>query len=222
MWLKKTKFQLPSEEIFNAISHGVLAILSVIISIFLLIWANGIPKKIVGALIYGISLTCLYVFSCIYHAITSHNCKTKVLKRFDHISIYLLIGGTYTPLLLNLAFLNDNIFFLNLTVGEFYCLIQWILITIGIVFKSIWLKQFHWIHLIIFLALGWTAVFFIDKIYLYSTLFFWLIVIGGLSYTIGVIFYVNSKVYLFHFIWHIFVIIGTILHLTAIILFVYR
>jgi hemolysin III len=109
-----------------------------------------------------------------------------------------------------------------LTIGWLIFIIQWSLIIVGITFKSIWLKKLHWIHLIIFLALGWTAVFFINNIFTTNLTFFLLILFGGISYTIGVVFYILSgKVKYFHFVWHLFVNIGCILHGLAIILFLY-
>jgi hemolysin III len=174
-----------------------------------------------GAIIYGISVTLLYLFSCLYHALGNNNAKWKVFKRFDHISIYLLIGGTYAPILLGLSTLNYHVGNSGLTMGMLIFIIQWALIIIGITFKSIWLRKFHWLHVVIFLLLGWSAILFFKDVYNFSHVFFYLILIGGLFYTIGVVFYALSTIKYFHFVWHIFVILGTISHSLAIIFFVY-
>jgi len=214
--------QTLGEEIANAISHGVIALVGIAFLVYMLVKSNGEARKIAGAIIYGISIVLLYTFSCLYHALTNNTAKNVVFKRFDHISIYLLIGGTYAPILLNLPSLAAASFVPGVDIGTLVLIAQWILIVIGIVFKSIWLNKYHWIHLIIYLLLGWTALIFMDKIYAEGLVFFLLILFGGLAYTVGVVFYVlGSKVKYFHFIWHFFTIAGTLLHTAAIIGFIY-
>jgi hemolysin III len=157
----------------------------------------------------------------LYHALGNNAAKWKVFKRFDHISIYLLIGGTYAPILLGLETLQNPINNTVLTLGMLIFIIQWVLIIIGITVKSIWISKYHWLHIAIFLILGWSAAVFIKPVYDFNHVFFALVLLGGIFYTIGVVFYALSRVKYFHFIWHIFVILGTVSQGLAIILFIY-
>ncbi|MDR0341019.1 MAG: hemolysin III family protein [Mycoplasmataceae bacterium] len=210
--------QTVGEEIGNAITHGVMAIFGIFILIYCLIHSHN-WQQYLGSTIYGLSVVFLFTFSCLYHAITHKFTKTVIFKRFDHISIYLLIGGTYAPILLNLPTIQWPIGVLP--AGLVIFIIQWGLIAIGIIAKSIWLNKYHWLHLIIYLALGWTAVFFAKDVFEFNLTFLILIFLGGLFYSFGVIFYINHKVKWFHFVWHIFVNIACILHSIAIILFIF-
>jgi hemolysin III len=125
-------------------------------------------------------------------------------------------------MLLCLKCLNENIFLIGLTEGQFICFVEWILIFIGITFKSIWIKKFKWLHIAIFLLLGWSAMLFIGDLYNNTNeVFLLLILFGGISYTIGVIFYGFQKIPYFHFVWHIFVCIGSILHTIALLIEIY-
>jgi hemolysin III len=196
-----------------------MAIFGICVFIACLIYNHNDWRHITSAIIYGLSISLLFIFSCLYHALTNPTAKWKVFKRFDHISIYLLIGGTYAPCLLLIPNLQTPLGLI--TPGILMFIIQWILIIIGITCKSIWLNKYHWIHLIIYLVLGWTALFFIKDIYAFNTTFFWLIVCGGISYTIGVVFYIFYQVKYFHFVWHIFVNVGAVLHSIAIVLYLF-
>lgn len=203
------------EEIANAVSHGIMAIFGVIALILLLLKANS-PIETFASLIFGLSILMLYLMSTLYHSLSRTRSK-PVLRRFDHISIYLLIGGTFAPALLLIPELRNNIIFFGIDKGLFIFIVQWILITIGVVTKAIWLKRFTAVHLIVYLLLGWSAVFIVGDLYNLNSAVFWLILAGGLSYTFGVIFYsLSSHVKYFHFVWHIFVALGTIFHFIAI------
>ncbi|GMO14714.1 MAG: hemolysin III family protein [Mycoplasmoidaceae bacterium] len=213
--------QTVGEEIGNAISHGVMALFGVVILVLLLVRSNT-KLQIAGAVIYGLSIISLYVFSCLYHSLPHNFAKLRVMKRFDHMSIYLLIGGTYAPVLLTMPTIQWHLWGSAISVGLTVFIIQWILIIIGITIKAIWLGKYHWVHVIMFLILGWTAVIFMGYVFQFNHIFFTLILIGGLAYTIGVIFYALSKVKWFHFVWHFFTIAGTICHAMAILLFLYK
>lgn len=220
--IKTSKIQLLGEEIANAISHGVMILFAISIFICLCIYSDN-PIKIVGAIIYGICFVLVFTFSCLYHSISHKFTKYVIFKRFDHISIYLMIGGTYAPILLNLSTLVDSSTFIpHLHLGLLLFIIQWILIVLGIVFKSIWLKKYHFVHIISYIVIGWTASIAFPQIYQAGDLFFWLVLCGGVIYTIGVIFYAKSSILYFHFVWHIFVCVAAILHALAILLVIYK
>lgn len=218
--MKENGNQTLGEEIANAISHGIMAIFGVVALILLLLKATT-TIEIIAAIIFGSGIIMLYTMSTLYHAFP--NGKTKrIFKRLDHLSIYILIGGTFAPPLLLLQGLREPIFGIEfLQKGLTLFTIQWILIAIGIVFKSVWIKKFSKLHVFIYLAMGWSALSFVGILLEYDKAAFYLVLLGGIAYTIGVIFYALPKIKYFHFIWHIFTAIGTILQFIAIYNYIY-
>lgn len=208
--------QTIGEEIANAVSHGVMALFGLIALILLLIKQDS-PRGLASALVFGSSIFTLYLMSTLYHSLSFTRAK-GVFKRFDHLSIFILIGGTFAPALLLLPSLQVP--FLGVSFiekGIALLIIQWIVIALGIVFKSIWVYKFQAFHFVIYLILGWSALLFIKELYVDSYPAFWWILAGGIAYTIGTIFYaLSAKVKYFHFIWHLFVNLGTILQFVAI------
>ena len=207
----KKRYSL-GEEISHSITHGVGALLGVAALVLLVVKAaiRHDALYIVSMLIYAVTSILLYLNSTIYHALNVGKAK-DVFKRFDHLSIYLLIAGTYTP-------------FCLLGIGGFkgilFCCIQWFLAIIGIVFKAIWINRFKKIHLVIHLSMGWLIVFFVSSlIKAISPLGLYFLLIGGLCYSIGVIFYVFKWFKYHHFIWHLFVLAGSVFHFFSIYLF---
>lgn len=149
----------------------------------------------------------LYTMSCLYHAFLNGSTVKAVFKRFDHVSIYLLIGGTFAPIFL--IVLPSPLKWIMLAA-------QWIVIIVGIVLKSVRVHKFQKLHLAMFLALGWSGLFFMVDLYVFAPQSFWLILGGGISYTIGVIFYALRPFKYSHFIWHLFVMGGTVLQFFAV------
>lgn len=218
--MKKTHIQTLGEEIANAISHGVMAIFGIVALILLLIKADQ-TIEVVAAIIFGFGIINLYTMSTIYHALF-HPTAKSIFQRFDHLSIYLLIGGTFAPALLLLPELQRPLFGISgLGLGPVLFIIQWILILIGVVFKSIWIKKFAKVHVFIYLAIGWSALIFAQQLIAYEAAAFWLVFAGGVAYSIGVIFYAFPKIKYFHFVWHIFTSIGTVLQFIAIYAYLY-
>ncbi|HOI84482.1 MAG TPA: hemolysin III family protein [Acholeplasmataceae bacterium] len=218
--MKKTHIQTLGEEIANAISHGVMAIFGIVALILLVIKADQ-TIEVVAAIIFGFGIINLYTMSTIYHALF-HPTAKSIFQRFDHLSIYLLIGGTFAPALLLLPELQRPLFGISgLGFGPVLFIIQWILILIGVVFKSIWIKKFAKVHVFIYLAIGWSALIFAQQLLAYEAAAFWLVFAGGVAYSIGVIFYAFPKIKYFHFVWHIFTSIGTVLQFIAIYAYLY-
>ena len=190
----------------NTISHGIAAIFSIIGFIILIKFSKESSKTVVYfcSKIYGLSLVIMYVSSTIYHS--SKNIKAKkILRVIDHCSIYILIAGSYTPILL-ITMSGTTTWWLFYT--------QWILVFIGIIFKIFYTGKFEALSMFIYLIMGWMIVFkwdhFINSI---SSEAFNLLLSGGIIYTIGIFFYLlDTKIKYFHFIWHLFVIAGSILH----------
>lgn len=208
-------YKVPNQrtEIFNAVSHLVGAILALIGAIILIVMTSmgGDPWKITSAAIYGSSLFLLYLFSTLYHSLRGR--AKRIMREFDHHSIYFLIAGTYTPICL---------VSLRGTWGWTLLGVMWTLAIIGCVQEFWAMKGSRKWSLVIYIVMGWVSV--IPALPLLRTLgvagFAWLAV-GGLFYTVGIIFYVLGKrVPYAHGIWHLFVIAGSLTHYFAMLLYV--
>ena len=189
------------EEIGNAITHGVGALLAVFMMILMLLKStNGL--MIMASLVYGISIIVMMSMSSLYNSF-KHGTKVKRLwRRFDYASIYLLIGGTYAPIFL--------IYIAN-TLGIVLFSIQWLCIVTGIVFVSIFGPgRIKWLHYILYFLVGWSGILFIPSwISSELSLLTW-ILLGGIIYTLGMIPFCKKGVKSAHFIWHFFVLMGAI------------
>ena len=192
------------EEIFNSVSHGVAAIASIIGLIVLIINSSKQEWMLFSALVYGVSLIILYTSSSLYHGLRNEKIK-HVFRILDHCSIFILIAGTYTPILL---------ISIGGSTGWWIFGIQWTLVLIGFIFKLFYTGKYESISVLIYIIMGWMVVFKWD--YLSNAILnsaFNLLLAGGIIYTIGIFFYLfDSKIKYFHFIWHLFVITGSILH----------
>ena len=214
--MKKEEFEYnfytKGEEIANAVTHGVGAILSIVGSVFLILKSLKTSSNyaITGVLVYCISLIILYLGSTLYHSIPGRLAK-KILRILDHSSIYLLIAGTYTPIIL---------IFLNSDKKSMYLLIfLWVIAVLGIIFKAFWINRFGLLSTILYILMGWTIVINIKVVLLLIPFnILMLIVLGGVAYTVGCIFFSIDKMPYNHFIWHLFVILGSVLHYVAIFL----
>lgn len=209
---KKRKYTL-GEEIFNSVSHGVGAALAVAALVILIVRAalHSDGYGLASALVYGISLIVLYSMSMVYHIVQNDKGK-YVLRKFDHCSIYLLIAGTYTPyLLMSLRGVKGWIMF-----G-----LIWGAAVGGIILNSINVEKFRRISMVFYLCMGWAIIFTIGdiaaKIALPGIVF---LLVGGIVYTVGVVFYVLKKYRYMHSVWHLFVLAGSIFHYFSILLYV--
>lgn len=211
--MSNNRKQTIGEEIANAISHGIMGIFG-IVALILLILRSDTIREYAGAILFGGSITLLYVMSTLYHALTNKKAKS-VFKRMDHISIYVLIGGTFAPALLLIPDLQTP-FLGPMSLGVLLLTIQWILIIIGTIFKAIWIKRFSTIHVIIYLLMGWSSLIFVGALFNYSPNAFIFVLLGGIAYSLGVIFYALSNIKYFHFIWHLWTALATVLQFIAI------
>lgn len=202
-----------AEEIFNMVSHicgGTLGLLALI----LCTWKAETIAARVGSVIYGLSMIALYTISSVYHGMGPGTGK-KVLQVLDHCTIYLLIAGTYTPILLS-AFLPV---YPGIAVG--LLVMEWGLAALAIVLTAIDLKKYSVFSMVCYLFLGWGIVFFLPQTLdvMGKTGFLWLL-LGGITYTIGAVLYgIGSKKKWFHSIFHVFVFFGSLLQLVAILLY---
>ncbi|MCZ4338684.1 PAQR family membrane homeostasis protein TrhA [Shewanella colwelliana] len=197
------------EEFANAISHGLGIIAGILALIFSTV--KGVdtltPVQLFGVIVYCSSIILLFSCSTLYHSVSDVGLKHK-LKIADHCAIYLLIAGTYTPLML--IELNNS-------------QTNWILSAIwgiaigGVLFKTLFIHRFKVFSVILYLVMGWLCVFVMnDLIAAMSSLGFSLLLIGGLFYSVGVIFYVVKRIPYNHAIWHLFVLGGALSHFLCI------
>lgn len=203
------------EERLNWISHGVGALLGLAGSIFLVTCALEYSDTwgIVGSAIYGFTLILLYTMSTLYHMISNPQIK-KFFRIMDHSTIYLLIAGTYTPYALVT---------IRGTMGWTVFSIVWGCAIIGIILNALSVEKYKKVSLALYLISGWAAVIAVKPIVEnLATNGLILMVLGGLFYTGGIVFYVMKKHKYFHGIWHFFVLGGSIAHYFSILFYVVR
>lgn len=201
------------EEIVHAITHGFGVLLSIAGLILLIVYAsiNGNPWQIVSVTIFGVTMLLMYLTSTIVHSLPVGKGK-DLFQIFDHASIYLFIAGTYTPILLVL---------LRETVGWTVFGIIWGIAITGIVFKIFFVKKFLFLSTVIYVLMGWLIVFIWQPLTaIMNENGVLLLVIGGLFYTIGAIFYVWRSFSYHHAVWHLFVLAGSAFHFFSVFYYV--
>ncbi len=198
-------------EIFNSVSHLVAAALALVGASVLITLAavEGNILKIVSYTVYSITLFLLYLASTLYHSFQGR--AKDVFQRFDHLAIYLLIAGTYTPFAL-VAIKGST--------GWWLFGVVWSLALIGMIVENLPIKGPRIIPIVIYLMMGWACVFTLDSMMAgMSEMGFALLVAGGIVYSAGVVFYVLDNWFPWcHEIWHLFVIGGSVCHYWAIFL----
>ena len=201
------------EEIANSVTHGVGIAFSIVALTLLVGEAAlyGDRWALAGGIVFGISLILLYTGSTLYHAIPFPRAR-HVFKIMDHSAIYLLIAGSYTPFCL-VTLRNDG--------GWWMFALLWVFAAVGISTESFWAYRPRWLSAVVYLLMGWMVVFMIQPVmaHLDST-GLWLLVAGGLCYTLGTIFYAIKRVPYFHMVWHLWVLAGSACHVVAVLLFV--
>lgn len=204
------------EEIFNMISHIVGGAMGIAITVICIIAAIRFHNifGIVASAVYGFTMITLYSISSIYHGLVSLKAK-KVFQVLDHCAIYLLIAGTYTPIALS------AIRRINPVLGWIVFGIQWGLASLAITLTSIDLKKYQVFSMIAYIVMGWSVVLISRQvIQAMSYKGFFLLLSGGLFYTIGAILYgIGKKKKYIHNVFHIFVLLGSIFHFFTILFF---
>lgn len=196
------------EEIVNIWTHA-FGILITLIGIPVLIHSGiktGDFSYLFGLSIFSLSLLAVYIISTVYHYIERPALK-YTFQVIDHISIYFLIAGTHTPLLL---------YYLNNSTGWFYLYLLWGMVLAGIFYKLLFFGRFPWLSVLFYLVMGWMAVFTVPPMLdqMSDRTLLW-IIIGGIFYTLGIIFFLWEKLPFNHGIWHLFVLGGSIGHFIA-------
>ncbi|MGP6473105.1 PAQR family membrane homeostasis protein TrhA [Rahnella aceris] len=203
-----------AEEIANSLSHGVGLVFGIVGLVLLLVQAvgdNASAMAITSYSLYGGSMILLYLASTLYHAIPHQKAKYW-LKKLDHCAIYLLIAGTYTPFLL---------VGLNSPLAKGLMAVIWGLALFGVIFKLAFAHRFEVLSLVTYLTMGWLSLIVIYQ--LATTLSLGgviLLALGGVIYTLGVIFYASKRFRFGHAIWHGFVLGGSACHFLAIYFYV--
>ena len=198
----------PQEELINAYSHGLGAVLALIATIFLIVKGYGLPLgQWISLWVYGLSLVLLLSSSMLYHFAQDER-KRYWYKKLDHTAIYYLIAGTYTPFL-SIAIPTAKAHDLLIAL--------WVIALIGTLFKLVFIHRFQRVSLAAYLVMGWLAVLVMDDMQRYlSKDAIQLLIAGGLAYTVGTLFYALKNVRYSHAIWHVFVLLGAGLHFLAI------
>lgn len=199
------------EEIGNAVSHGIGAGLA-ITGFILLILKSDTGLKLLATCFYGISLIIMFLMSCLYHAYRNGSAVKRLWRRFDYVSIYLLIGGTFAPLFL--------VYWGNVLGIVLFC-VQWGLILTGITIICVFGPgRFRPIHYTLYFVIGWSGIMFLPDWFQHNRNLMWMILGGGVIYTLGMIPFVRDKKG-DHFIWHLFVLAGAAFHWFALYYMVY-
>jgi len=200
------------EEVANAITHGIGTALSVAALTLLVVFAawKGTAWHVVSFTIYGVTMLLLYTASTLVHSFPEGKAK-DLFETFDHACIYLFIAGTYTPILLTV---------LRGPLGWSLFGIVWGLAAFGVLFKAFFTKQFLVLSTLFYVAMGWLIVFAWKPLMMQlEPGGAWLLVVGGLLYTVGAVFYVWRGFPYHHAVWHLFVIAGSACHFFAILLY---
>lgn len=207
--MKNTVHLSFGEEVGNATSHGVMCLLLLFGLPYFAVhaWILGGLLRCVGISIYIICMIFMFGGSCLYHIMPYDTTWKYVFRKLDHISILLAIAGTYTPICLVL---------LNNWIGYLILAVEWGCVLAGVLLKSISSRSFPVFSMILYMTMGWMALFILPVLLAKTSwIFLGLIVLGGVFYSIGAIFYLRKKPYA-HFIWHVMIILASICHLIAI------
>jgi hemolysin III len=201
----------PAEELANVITHGLGLLLSLIALPVLVHFAliKGNPVSLTGGLAFGAGLLLVYLFSTLYH-LANKPLLRKWFQVLDHIAIYFLIAGTYTPFIL---------LYVNTRPGYTVLIVLWALTAIGLVYKIFAAHKFRLLSTLIYLGMGWAAIFIIGPMLqrVPATILLWILA-GGICYTVGAVIYLSRKIPYHHALWHILVLAGSICHFCGVIL----
>eukprot|EP01104_Vermistella_antarctica_P016446 TRINITY_DN5593_c0_g2_i1.p1 TRINITY_DN5593_c0_g2~~TRINITY_DN5593_c0_g2_i1.p1 ORF type:complete len:503 (-),score=93.46 TRINITY_DN5593_c0_g2_i1:60-1448(-) len=205
------------EEIYNSVTHGLGAVMAFVGSIYMMIWAWWFSPShyhVIGAGLFCFSLLFLYTASTLYHCFFKLRTVKAIFQRLDHSAIYVLIAGSYTPFL---------IVSVHSTLGMYLLAMQWCLCVVGVFWDFIFFDRFILVSLALYLAMGWVPAF-MDSRMIYAIPFggLQLMLIGGLLYSGGVVFFILGDRHhpVYHAVWHLFVLAASIAHYFAILLYI--
>lgn len=190
------------EEIVNAVTHGVGAALAVAVFVLLLLKSDT-TLEIIASCFYGISMMLMMLMSCLYHAFPAGSTVKRIWRRFDYASIYLLIGGTFAPILL---------VYLGNTLGITLFCIQWGVILSGVTLIAVFGPgKWRPLHFTLYFLIGWSGLMFLPDFYRNARTLLWFILAGGLVYTLGMIPFARNRKWN-HCVWHVLVLAAAAIH----------
>lgn len=201
------------EEIANSVTHGVAALLSIagLVVMLSMMPVTAGAATITAAAVFGASMIFLYTASTLYHAIPNLRVK-RILQVLDHSAIYVMIAGSYTPFCLVT---------LKGTTGTMLCIAVWSIALAGIILQPVLMKRAEWLNCLLYLLLGWCVVLVLEPLMAaLPSAGIWLLVAGGVVYSLGVIFYLWERIPYNHAIWHLFVLGGTALQFFSVLFYV--
>ncbi|MBQ8458646.1 hemolysin III family protein [bacterium] len=202
--MKEEAKYTPAEEFANAFTHSIGALFSIYAIVMLAVNSNT-PMEVASTAIFGATLFILFQSSVLYHAMVNKTAK-KVFQKIDHSAIFMLIAGTYTPILLLVVPFPLSVALLAMT---------WYLAISGIIYSCLTLK-FKYLSTGLYLVMGWLSLFLVYAIWNNASHYaVWLLLAGGLFYSLGCFFYLKKGKFM-HSIWHLFVIAGAMMHYLAI------
>lgn len=215
-----SQYLMKAREPISSFSHMIGAVVFAFATILLIaktlfvdVWS---PKILVGVIVFGVSLVALYSASAIYHYSNGSKRKILVLRKLDHSMIYVLIAGSYTPILLKYMPQKEGFIFVS---------VMWLCAAIGVVIKLCWFNAPRWLQTVLYIAMGWAVLFDISIFKEMSGVALFLLVAGGISYTIGGIIYIVKKPNIsnrfgFHELFHMFILMGSVFHYLMILFYV--
>ncbi len=222
--MKRTKLRermLPDytkgEEIMNMVTHivgGAMGIVVLVLCILRSVSHHSVAG-VIGSVVYGVSMILLYTVSSVYHGLRP-NMGKRVMQVIDHCAIYFLIAGTYTPVMLS-AFVPAYP-----AIGWSILAAEWLLAAIATTLTAIDLHNYKVFSMVCYIFMGWGILFFVKvAMAVLGATGFYLLLAGGIAYTIGAILYgIGSKMHWMHSVFHIFVLLGSLLHFLSIYLYV--
>ena len=199
------------EEVFNCVSHGIMALLMLFLipTCAVYSYAKYDIIRSVGVSIFTICLFLMFLGSTLYHSMYYSSPQKAVFRILDHIFIYFAIAGSYTPIALSV---------IGGWEGTLILIIHWTMVLVGILYKSLATNSLPKLSLTIYLVMGWTAVLFIPLLLRNANIpFLTFIIIGGILYSIGAVFYAKKNMKYSHVIRHFFISIASITHFIAIV-----
>ena len=206
--MKMPEINTSGEELANSLTHG-LALVASLVAAFVLLQKAGFGNfdECMAALIFGLGLIILYASSFFYHLFAAPELK-KTWRLLDHSSIYILIAASYTPFCLLI---------LPATTGTLLLAVIWSIAIVGILLKIFFIGRLNWLSVVFYLGMGWAIVFAVKPLlsHFSGAGLYWLLA-GGLSYTLGVVFYRWKTLTYHHAIWHVFVAGGSFCHFQSV------
>ena len=203
-----------AEEIANAVTHGIAALLSLVglgVLVYCAAVGSGRAGVIAAAAVFGTAMVFLYTASTLYHAVPNRRAK-RILQMLDHGAIYVMIAGSYTPFCL---------ITLRGTTGTVLCAAVWTIAVLGAVLQPVLLRRAEWLNCLLYLLLGWCVVLVMKpRAAALPAAGLWLLAGGGVVYSLGVVFYLWDRIPFNHAIWHLFVLGGTVLQFFSVLFYV--